>query len=356
MKRLIAGISIALVACIIYAADDPHGLTFGTQCVSCHATHKAAGQSLTSAISNESLCTSCHNLAGTASRYPAEALAKADPVNRLGSSHAWNVPALNAGAGAQAPLDAEMSRRATANITCSTCHDQHHGVAETATNAIAGAQVRPAVVKLAGSGTGTMTYAASANATSKGYTIEIVETGGNAGVAKFRISNDGGLSWFGWSGSAWTPYSAGTARLTGAALALNDGAGVTVTFSGNFVIGDRFRFYVSYPFLRAGLDAGDNSGGSKFCRDCHREMVMDHNGVNSWTGAMKSHPVGIALGVNGGGYDRALPLDANGVVQGGAGDGNSTNDLVLGADGSVQCLTCHGVHHADGNSNTVDVP
>ncbi|MHB0972196.1 MAG: hypothetical protein ACYC60_20805, partial [Thermoanaerobaculia bacterium] len=70
---------------------------------------------------------------------------------------------------------------------------------------------------------------------------------------------------------------------------------------------------------------------------------------------MKSHPVGVALNANGGGYDRATPLDANGLVQGGAGDGNPTNDLTL-AGSTVQCLTCHGIHHADSNTQTPDNP
>ncbi len=349
MKRALVVAVLALLVLSMQAADDPHGKTYATQCLSCHATHKSAGQNLTNAISNESLCTSCHNLGGTAARFPVESLRKADPANALGSSHAWNVSSTNAGGGALPPAGTEMTRQGATQVLCSTCHDPHKPGSS-------GTQTATPAVRIAGGGTGTLTYSATADATAKAYTIEIIETAGNAGTAKFRLSNDGGISWFGWSGSAWSAYTAGTARLTGAAVPLNDDAKIAVTFSGAFVIGDRFRFSVAYPFLRAPLDSGDNLTGSRFCRDCHRDLAMDHNGVNAWDGSMKSHPVGVALDANGQGYDRALPLDANGLVQGGAGDGNTSNDLLLAADGTIQCLTCHGVHRADGNSSTVDVP
>lgn len=341
-----------------HAGDEPHANAFSVQCFSCHAGHKAAGQNLTSAVSNESVCTSCHNLAGTASRYPLERLYKADPAGRLGASHAWNVPATNAGAGAGTPSNAQMAMRLTnANVLCSTCHNQHMNDAAAVASSTAGSQNQSVPARIAGSGTGTVAYTATSAAAAKGYVVEIIETGGNAGTAKFRLSNDGGLSWFGWSGAAWVAYVAGNARLTGAGIALNDGSNVSATFSGNFVIGDRIRFYVGYPFLRAPLDSGNNTTGNRFCRDCHSAWAMDHVAAGTYDGSWKSHPVGVLLNANGGGYDRAVPLDGNGIAQGQPGaDGNSTNDLRLAGDATVQCLSCHGVHHADGNTNTVDNP
>ena len=77
-------------------------------------------------------------------------------------------------------------------------------------------------------------------------------------------------------------------------------------------------------------------------------------GTRDYDGAMKSHPVGVTLNANGRGYDRGVPLDGNGGDQGVSGDSNSTNDLKLDAGGRVQCLTCHGVHGADSNTQTVD--
>lgn len=139
-------------------------------------------------------------------------------------------------------------------------------------------------------------------------------------------------------------YAAGTAQTTGANVALNDGTKVSATFTGNFALGDRIRFYVSYPFLRVPLDSGNNSTGTKFCRDCHQSYAMDHVAAGTWDGSLKSHPVGIPLNANGAGIDRAVPLDANGAPQGGGGDGNAANDLKLAGDATVQCLTCHAVH------------
>jgi predicted CXXCH cytochrome family protein len=350
-------LTLAVTPLALYAADEPHGLSFNTGCLSCHATHKSAGGSLTNAISNESLCTSCHNLGGSAANFPLERFYKADPVNRLGASHAWNVPPTNANAGAAAPNNAQMSVRANPTIICSTCHNQHSNAASGVAAQTAGTQNPAPAVRIAGTGTGTVTYTATAIASARGYLLDVVEVEGAAGTARFRLSNDGGVSWFGYSAGTWVAYTTGNAAVTGASVTLNDGTNIVASFAGNYVIGDRIRFYVGYPFLRAPLDSGDNATGAKFCRDCHRGWAMDYTAVRTYDGTMRSHPVGQALNANGGGYDRVTPLDGNGAVQGGGfDDANPTNDLRLAADSTVQCLTCHGMHHADGNSTTIDTP
>ena len=360
MKRapVMALLLAVLAGPAAHAGDEPHANAFSVQCLSCHSTHKTAGQNLTNATSNESLCTSCHNLAGAASRYPNERLNKSDLSGRLGSSHAWNVGAVNANAGAGLPTNPQMAVRLTnANLLCSTCHNQHASDTASVAAGSAGSQNQAVPVRIAGAGTGTVSYTATATAAAKGYLVEIIEIGGTAGTAKFRLSNDGGLTWFGWSGAAWVTYAPGNAPLTGAGILLNNGANVSATFTGNFVIGDRIRFYVGYPFLRAPLDSGSNATGNRFCRDCHSAWAMDQVAVGTYDGSMKSHPVGIPLNANGGGYDRAIPLDGNGVAQGQPGaDANPTNDLRLASDSTLQCISCHGVHHADGNTITVDNP
>ena len=59
--------SIRLTAAIVvfiglttatFAGDEPHWLTFGTECASCHAGHKAAGSSLTTVAGNANVCNS----------------------------------------------------------------------------------------------------------------------------------------------------------------------------------------------------------------------------------------------------------------------------------------------------------
>jgi hypothetical protein len=89
----------------------------------------------------------------------------------------------------------------------------------------------------------------------------------------------------------------------------------------------------------------------------HRSWTMDHDAVRTYDGSFKSHPVGVSLDVNGMGYDRPVPLDRNGAIQGTVGaDTNPTNDLLFDGTGLVQCLTCHGVHYVDSNTLTVDGP
>ena len=341
------------VAFLARAGDEPHWATYTVGCTSCHATHKAAGGNLTTAAGNDNLCASCHNLTGLASSFPIETMTKANLAGETGTSHAWGANATNSNAGATPPSNAAMSvRLASGNIVCSTCHNQHLNAPAAITAGTAGTEwARPApATHTQGAGTGSVAFTAAAAANPKGYLIEIVEVAGAAGTAKFRLSNDGGTSWWGYSGGVWVAYAAGNARLTStAAIALNDGTNVNVTFSGSYVLGpppDRYRFYVSYPFLRAPLDSGNNTTGNKFCRDCHSGWTMDHNAVHTYDGTMKQHPVGIVLNANGGGYDRtsASILDGNGAVQ--PADGNPSNDLKLAPDNTIQCYTCHGMHHS----------
>jgi len=354
-------LALAAAALVARAGDEPHGPTFTVGCSSCHATHKAAGGNLTSVAGNDNLCASCHNLAGLASAFPIETMAKASPSSGTGSSHSWGVSATNASAGAAPPANAAMSARLDAgNVICSTCHSQHANSAAAIAARTAGTQwARPSpAAHTQGTGTGSVTFTAAAASAPKGYLIEIVETAGAAGTAKFRLSNDGGTSWWGWSGSAWVTYAVGNARVTSASpIALNDGTNVAATFSGTYVLSplpDRYRFSVGYPFLRAPLDSGDNATGARFCRDCHGAWTMDHTAVHTYDGTLKQHPVGVVLNANGGGYDRTVLLDGNGAAQ--PADGNASNDLKLAPDGTVQCYTCHGMHHAPSSTAATFAP
>lgn len=335
----IAGLALAGA---LWPQDPPHwaSTSLGIDCTSqCHVLHQSLGDNLTSAASNANLCQSCHNPAGLASDLAISNADKAIP-GVSGSSHAFQVPAVHAAFSTQLPLDFQMSRRVPAgDIICSTCHNQHRS------EAIFGGSPRvspPRPVTALGS-----TGALSSGGTFTGpqgvwYLVEITQAG-NETTARFHFSKDNGTSFF-------------AEKTAGAGVALD--SGVTVTFGvGSYVVGERWELSAAYPFLRATLDAGDNSVGSRFCRDCHRAWVMDHGAVETWDGGPKSHPVGVTLGANGRGYDRTVPLDGNGVAQGSVGtDANPTNDLLLDASGHLQCLTCHGIHFVDSNTQTVDQP
>lgn len=329
------------------ADDAPHwsSATDTLNCTTpCHVLHAAAGGALTSEAENVNLCQSCHSSTGQ-NDFPIDSADAASP-RVSGTSHAFNALATNSAAGAEPPQNNEMLLRLMGagddTVVCSTCHDQH--AAERVTGGRA--RISPAAKIATGGGTGSMTsggdYIADFGAW---YLVEIDGAGAADAGATYRYSKDRGATWI----------EQGLAA-TSTPSALGDGSGVTAAFSGDFQIGDRFEFYGSYPFLRTTLDSGDNTAVEKFCRDCHRSWVMTHTDVETWDGSPKSHPVGVPLDANGRGYDRTVPLDGDGSDQGGAGDGNASNDFRLDAGGLVQCLSCHGVHYADSNTLSVDAP
>ncbi len=325
---LLAGAGTAL------AVDPPHWY-FGMDCASCHTGHNAAGGNLTVSAGNVNLCQSCHNPSGLASALPINSSDRGVP-GQAGTSHKFDMPADAAHQGAQMPTNPEMALRVMGgNVVCSTCHDQHTALASNR------GRVRvstPERLTSLGS-TGQVSVGGSyTGAGGSSYLIEIT-----IADTRFRWSKDAGGTWM------------GEANL-GTDVPLDNG--LTLTFSGGtFALGERWRFTASYPFLRAPMDQGDNTTGDRFCRDCHSLWTMDHNDVEVYDGNWKSHPVGVALGANGRGYDRAVPLDGNGAVQGGGGgDGVASSDLRLDAGGLVQCTTCHGVHYADSNTLTEDGP
>jgi hypothetical protein len=348
-----------------WAVDPPHwsSSSMDIDCTSqCHVLHAAEGGGLTQAGSNVNLCQSCHRPSGVADDLQLNDADKAVP-GVGGTSHAFDALAVNAGLQTQLPTDPEMSLRVMDdNIVCSTCHDQHDAGAAFGGDSRIGAAQQ--VTSLGSTGTvvpgGTYTDAPGA-----WYLVEIAVTG-DQDTATFRYSKDNGTTWF---PADCCPRIEGScvAVDTGTCTAANGSTPVTldsnveITFAaGNYSVvsgfGDRWEFNAAWPFLRSTL----GEGGSTLCAQCHQAWVMDHDAVELWNGgAFKSHPVGVALNANGKGYDRTVPLDGNGADQGGAGvDANPTNDLQLFNSPSdlVECMTCHGVHHVDSNTLTVDGP
>ena len=108
---------------------------------------------------------------------------------------------------------------------------------------------------------------------------------------------------------------------------------------------------------------------NQMCEDCHYYRAMSYarargddaaypaNGTNVF-----SHPVGETI--NSQGYDKAAPLDYNGVAQqtaprysdNAAGETVTSNNLALDSGSRVRCLSCHRVHYVDSNGATEDAP
>jgi len=324
----------------VVAQDPPHwaSTSIDINCTTqCHTLHQAPGSQLSSAASNVNLCQACHNPSGLASALPLNSADAAVP-GVSGTSHAFDVPAVNSTLGTQLPLDTAMQLRVMdGNVVCSTCHNQHR-----AESAFGGTpRVSPPKQVTALGSTGVVTSGGTFNgAEGVWYLIEISRAGTEAN-ARFRYSKDNGISFF-------------PEQTVGVDVALD--SGVTVSFGvGDYAVGERWEFYAAWPFLRATLEDAD--GGSALCRDCHRAWDMDHTAVETWDGTFKSHPVGVSLNANGRGFDRTVPLDGNGAEQGSVdADTNASNDLRFDTLNHVQCLTCHGIHFTDSNTLTQDGP
>jgi predicted CXXCH cytochrome family protein len=352
MKPLLVMAVTAMVAAVsVMASDPPHwystsqSIGCASDAFDCHTTHNAAGGNLTVAAANAALCQTCHKPGGLAEDHAISDPDKAVP-GTSGTSHAFGVAAIHSAYGTQRPADTEMDLRVMDdNVVCSTCHDQH------AADALMGGtpSISAAQKVFSAGGSGSVTSGGIFSGTNGVfYLVEIT----SLSPRQLSYSKDNGGTWFG-------PVSFNYD------VAADLDWGVQVTVSSGVAATERWEFYATYPFLRAKLVADDGSG-SAMCRDCHGAWDMDHTAVNNHgfgtgpggTDVFNSHPIGIALNANNGNYDRAEPLDGDGqpLTGGTDADGNPSNDLRFDANGNIHCLTCHGVHHADSNTLSVDGP
>lgn len=131
MKPALA-ITILIIATLpgmALGTDDPHGSANSIYCEQCHISHSTLGDILINSADSlvSTLCLSCHTPGGWAgmTRYMSSSQ-KADP-GASGTSHSWDVPAVNADRGAQMPTSQTLldHLRADEKITCATCHDPH---------------------------------------------------------------------------------------------------------------------------------------------------------------------------------------------------------------------------------------
>lgn len=361
-NRRISILSAALVALApagAAALDAPHDQTFSDgACANCHSLAITTPSGATNYTPG---CTACHN-ARTTSRFGFPWLSGDQAASGVGGNHhTWTGFAQNPRTGSKGPSNADMQRQLVdGRIQCTVCHDPHVAAPDNADGrqhtSIA---IGVAVDKTGGgtAGTGKMTLASVDPATLAKATRVQIQTVTAAG-GTFILSHDFGLatpSWFNWVGGSWvagTLDGPGQSFTNDTNVAIDDPM-VLVRFGAGTAVGNYWDFWISYPFLRIAL------ADATFCTDCHAERNQTAarvrgvdaaylpNGVRKF-----SHPVGEGLNSNGLNRDRTDPLDPTGVTQA-AGDGNTSNDLVL-PGGVVRCTTCHALHGGDSNSLSVD--
>jgi predicted CXXCH cytochrome family protein len=381
--RLLRALAVAAAcaAAPALATDAPHdeSSTPKVLCSGCHKLHAAPGAGLTKQPNNFDLCSSCHNqTAENNYGFPWNSNDQAYPGAR-GIHHHFEGPAANPAYGAQRSNNPEVARRLSGDqLQCSACHDQHQARkeygGEQQLSPVECASTAPACPVPASSAVSVSHVAPQVlsdptqGASARGYLLKL------ATPTTFQLSNDGGRTWFGWSGSAWVPGAPdGRPFAVEVPVALNDGENVKVTFADRtFAAGESYRFYVSYSFLRT------SNADDALCVDCHRPRLQNELDVRGLPGGNLpeivmgqtdfSHPVGVVMGRDQP-TDRRAPgspghtaryggiLDADGTMQsgqGGGGDANPSNDLRLDRHGRVWCYSCHRTHNADSNSLTVD--
>ncbi len=131
MKRLliITFVLSVMLGASAGAVDDPHGSTSSIYCEQCHITHSTMGDILINATDSlvTTLCLSCHTPGGwTGMTKVMSSSERADP-GTSGTSHAWDVDAVNTERGTTLPQTQALLDHLTSDdkITCATCHDPH---------------------------------------------------------------------------------------------------------------------------------------------------------------------------------------------------------------------------------------
>jgi hypothetical protein len=143
----------------------------------------------------------------------------------------------------------------------------------------------------------------------------------------------------------------------------------TDAFPGSNGVGNTYYITSNRHLMR------QNNAMNEMCVDCHYYRTpasvpaggASQTDVKTWDGNRKSHPVGKKLSdVSDAAQFNAAFLEPQSASwaaqsgtrgeQNGGTDTNLTNNITVGMDGKITCLSCHGIHYTDSNSSTVDTP
>jgi hypothetical protein len=341
----------------------PHNKSFTDgDCENCHNLYDST---ILGGLDYSAGCNGCHaTKTGSTLSFPTTTTEAKPGVK--GTHHSWTGFVENPQYGSSKPVNPLVASKLVdgQRLQCAVCHDLHTegaGSAPSSVYTVPGVGVGTVPnsnANLVTPGTERLTIV-TPGSLSRGYRVKLVAT--NA----YIISTAAGVSpiqWLNFVAGAWVPgidnppvaqartFTAGNTHLLNPA----EPTGMSISLSATGVVGDQWDVLVTFPGLRV------TTIDDQICVSCHKPMEMNSNRVAGHDTAypvdgtrLFGHPTGEALGANGLNSDRTAILDANGATQT-AGDGNPTNDLVL-RNGVVRCTTCHAVHGADSNSQTVDV-
>ncbi len=390
---LLTGFSLLVFSGIAFTVDMPHGWLKPTdektligRCNKCHSlSHNALGASYTR-DTNSNLCISCHKFGEEGSKKHFSSSEQADLVAMQGTSHRWDsvMPAEDSennpyglrsynkitngvikGMLDKIGLCSDNNTKGKCNITTytnrTTC--EANGGIWTPTN-----RTRSTCESTTNKGKWTAHVVCSTCHNQHSHNEEPWNPDpdmGNAGVASGGTTTtiiDNTRNWEGnkWVG-AYIKMTSGSNNNQRRKILSNTANSITVSAAFTYSVagGNSYVIMKDRNYMRISNNEG------QLCEACHYYMTPQGQAadIKTWNGRKKSHPVGRSLQEAGSSY-HPVPLDANLAPQAGApryhlnaeGDTNLTNNLVMDAQGRVRCMTCHGIHYTDSNTETEDQP
>lgn len=388
----------------------PSLTTYATNENLCMSCHKVGGQAANWPFS--SLDQAVPGTSGMSHRWDRDMTASAAPLN-LTASNPNNAYGLRTAAELANPAVKTMMTKFSNTATCSVCHQQHNQQKTPFDPLAYNASAGDTGTATGGSTTTVIdsSKAWGANAWVNYYVVMSGGTAANIGQARLISSNTNTQltvsaafpapvaatdtyyvtrNWTDASAAGWGTATGGTATTVadGSKTWTNGAwAGYYVKMTGGPNNGLRRRITGNtatelttdaFPAANAAGNTYYITSGRHFmrannvlndlCVDCHYyRATSTSTDVRTYDGNKKSHPVGKRLSDVGDPNQfnasflepRAAGWAAQGGTRGelnGGTDTNLTNNITVGIDSKINCLSCHHMHYADSDSSTIDKP